>query len=84
MKIDDGLSMLVQQYLDGVEELRSVHEYVSLRVGDVDDALLEYVAMEIWQFQDGYRSEDLLRVHLAELLQEFRGGVILFGQTPAA
>ena len=72
MTKDFLLLNLLQRYLDREVGLDAVHGYVSLKVGEVDDKLVDLVAMDIWQFRDGFVQEDELRTRLAEILRESR------------
>ena len=66
------LSALLARYIAGSEDLPAVQEYVTLHFCGVPNELLDHVAMEIWQFQDGYVPEDELRSRLAVILAESR------------
>ena len=70
MAKDCALHALLQRYLDGVEGLAPVREYVTVRVGVVDDELIDYVSMEIWYLDDGFVTEERLRTRLNEFLKE--------------
>ena len=72
MTKDFLLLNLLQRYLDREVGLDAVHGYVSQRVGEVDDKLVDLVAMDIWQFRDGFVLEEELRTRLTEILRESR------------
>lgn len=57
-------------YLDGLESLVTVRDYVTGRVGTVDDELIDYISMEIWYLDDGFVTEERLRTRLEEFLKE--------------
>ena len=73
MLMDYVLTYLIQKYiagLDDLDDLDAVREYVTGRIGVVDDELIDDVSMEIWHFEDGLLSEERLRARLAAILQE--------------
>ena len=74
-----GLLCLLRRYLDRLDDLGVVREYVTLRLGEVDDELIDYVSMEIWCLEDGLVTEDDLRTRLAALLEETKSRVVSFG-----
>ena len=78
MTQDILLLNLLQRYLDSEVGLDAVHGYVSLRVGEVDDKLVDLVAMDIWQFRDGFVQEEQLRTRLAEILTDVVRNVVYF------
>ena len=67
---DYTLQHLLRKYLDGGECLETVREYVTARVGTVDDELIDYISMEIWYLDDGFVTEERLRTRLDEFLKE--------------
>ena len=67
---DCALHELLRRYLNGVEGLEAVREYVTARVGAVDNELIDYVSMEIWYLDDGFVTEERLRIRLNEFLKE--------------
>ena len=70
MLMDYVLPYLIQKYIAGLDDLDPVREYVTGRIGVVDDELIDYVSMEIWHFEGGLLSEERLRARLAAILQE--------------
>ena len=68
MPQDFLLPNLLQKYIDRVVGLEAVHGFVALKIGEVDDELVDLVSMEIWHFQDGQISENELRSRLALML----------------
>ena len=66
------LSSLLLGYLDGLVQLDAVREYVTLRLGDVDDDLVNQVSLEIWHFEDDLIPESELKSRLALILEESR------------
>ena len=70
MLMDYVLPYLIQKYIAGLDDLDTVREYVTARIGVVDDELIDYVSMEIWHFEDGLLSEERLWARLAAILQE--------------
>ncbi len=70
MEKDCALHELLPRYLDGLAGLETVREFVTARVGTVDDELIDYVSMEIWHLDDGFVTEERLRARLEEFLKE--------------
>ncbi len=64
------LHTLLKRYLDDAAGLDTVREFVTARVGTVDDELIDYVSMEIWYLDDGFLTEERLRARLEEFLKE--------------
>ncbi len=70
MAENQELVALLKRFISGADDLSATHEYVTLHLTGVPNELLDYVAMEIWQYQDGYVPEDELRPRLALILAE--------------
>ena len=72
MSKNHELSSLLLRYSDGLVQLDAVREYVTLRLGDVHDELVNQVSLEIWHFEDGLIPERELKSRLAVILAESR------------
>ena len=74
-----SLPQLLRRYIDGLDDLNPIREYVTERVGAVDDELIDYVSMEIWYLEDGYVTEERLRSRLFEILEDSQIHIFSFG-----
>ena len=63
----------------GQDSLESVRSWVGLNIWNGADDLLEEVALEIWQLDDGVITEEELRSRLVAILGENGAGSVSFG-----
>ena len=78
-----SLPYLLQRYLDQLDGLHVVRDHVTIRVGEVDDHLIDSVSLEIWQLEDGLITEHQLRSRLYEILEESKTQYVSFGSEQA-